>query len=171
MVFSSPAQISPKRGSLVHTIPILGREWRVSLYFKPTDYSHNKWASLLHLTIGEDNRHYGSRYPGVWFHPKPGICFVSAVNKEKNYAKCTLEDRPKLGGWTSLQISQEQAGGSFVYKIVIGDKELHSVENTKPVEMKAVKVYASDPWSHAQRGSIKALLIQTKLGQCHVMLL
>ena len=98
------------------------------------------------------------------------MVIVSAVNEDRNYVTKTLADRPKLDEWTSLEISQEQEGGKFVYKIVIGDKVIHSVENTNPVEMKALKVYASDPWVAAQPGSIKALLIQTKLGKFFVML-
>ena len=93
------------------------------------------------------------------------MVIVSAVNEETRYSRKTLADRPKLDEWTSIEISQEQEGGKFIYKIVIGDKEIHSVENTNPVEMKSLKVYASDRWYPAQPGSIKALLIQTKLGE------
>ena len=99
------------------------------------------------------------------------MVIVSAVNEETRYSRKTLADRPKLDEWTSIEISQEQEGGKFIYKIVIGDKEIHSVENTNPVEMKSLKVYASDRWYPAQPGSIKALLIQTKLGEVFVLLL
>ena len=157
----------------MYTIPTLGKEWRVSLDFKPTDYSYTGHASLLHLTLGANSGTYGDRYPAVLFHPSEGICIASAVNDDHDYFQTSLLDRPKIGEWTSLDIAQEQEeGGKFVFRIVIGGKEISSVENTNPVEMKDVKVYASDPWHPAQPGSIKAWLIQTKLGQfCFLLLL
>ena len=170
-VFSSPDEFSPTRGSLVHTIPTLGKEWRVSLEFKPTDYTYSGYANLLHLTIGADWGSYGTRVPGVWFHPSRGLHISAAVNGILDYNKDTLTDRPPLGNWTSLEISQEQVGGEFVYKIVIGGKEILSVENTQPEVFEDVKVYASDPWHNAQPGAMKALLIQTKLGQFYFLIL
>ena len=93
------------------------------------------------------------------------MTIVAAISGNKNFVTNTMTDRPLVGEWTSLEISQEQAGGKFVYKIVIGGKMIFSVENKKPEEMNKVKVYASDPWYPAQHGSIKALLIQTKIGE------
>ena len=166
-MYFSQAEFPCTSGRHLHTIPILGKEWRVSLDFKPTDYSHAGWTNLLHLTLGHDIQIYGDRYPAIFFHPAPthGMTIVAAISGNKNFVTNTMTDRPLVGEWTSLEISQEQAGGKFVYKIVIGGKIIFSVEIEKPEEMCNVKVYASDPWYPAQHGSIKALLIQTKLGE------
>ena len=139
--------------------------------FKPTDYSHAGWTNLLHLTIGGDYGSYGQTTPSVWFHPSSGISIYSAVNGNPKYKYLTKTDRPPLGVWTSLEISQEQVGGKFIFKIVIGGKKIHSEENTQPEVFKDVKVYASDPWYEPQPGAVKALLIQTKLGQFYFLLL
>ena len=151
----------------MHTIPTLGKEWRVSLDFKPTDYSNTTFTTLLHLIVGKD----GGSYPvtAIFFDPEIGIFFDAEVNG--GIRESTLTDRPPLGVWTSLEISQEKVGGKFVYRIVIGGEEFHSVENTQPEEFEDVKVYASSPWNPPQPGSIKALLVQTKLGQFYIPLL
>ena len=151
----------------MHTIPTLGKEWRVSLEFKPSDYSLSVWSNLLHLTLGDN----GDRTPSVQFHPDVGMAIFSAVSGNKSFTTFIMDDRPLVGEWTSLEISQEKEGENFVYKIVIGDKMVFSVENNQTEEMNDVKVYASDPWHPTQPGSIKSLLIQTNLGRFYLMVL
>ena len=170
-VFSSPNEFSPTKGRLVHTIPTLGKEWRVGLDFKPTDYNSSGFTNLLHLTNGGNGGSYGQRTPGVWFSPTYGIHIAASINGNPNYYKNLTVRPPPVGVWTSLEISQERVGGKFVFKIVIGGEEILSVENTQPEVFQDVKVYASDPWYEPQPGSMKALLIQTKIGQLYFLLL
>ena len=150
------------RGTLLTTLHTLGKEWRVTLDFKPTGYLSG-WTSSIHLTIEGNNRHYGYRTP--YIHPKnPNtgkMRILSAVNGIYNYAQ--EFDQLPVDAWTTITISQTLEGGKYMYRITIGGQELHAVENTQAVQFHNVKVYGSDPWYDAQPGSIRNLVIETRL--------
>ena len=148
------------KGSLLTTLPSLGKEWRVAHELRPTEYS-GEFKNSLHLTIGGSLGDYGDRTPAIWpSTPTGGKMFIaSAVNGDENYKH--WPDRPPVGEWTPIQISQTCEEGKYLYRIVIGGEEVHAVENTEPREFQDVKVYASNPWFEAQPGSIRNLVIDS----------
>ena len=62
-----------------------------------------------------------------------------------------------------MAISQTLEGGKYIYRITIDGEEVHIVENSQPEEFQGVKVYASNPWAAAQPGSIRKLVIETRV--------
>ena len=151
------------KDTLLTILLTLGKEWRVTHDFKPTQYLSPIWANSLHLTSGGNSEHYGARTPGIW--PSMGdpskSYIASAVNGENSYIY--RPDRPPVDVWTSVEISQTLEGERYMYRIIGGGQEVHAVENTQPQEFQGVKVYASDPWHEAQPGSIRNLVIETRL--------
>ena len=161
-VLNIPEERSITKGHLLTTLPILGMEWRVSHEFRPTDFSNNGWTNSIHLTTGGDNHQYGYRTPAVTFHPSKGMQVTAAVNGVYNYHRDFMSKRPVLDAWTTISISQEMSGEKYIYKIIIGEEQVYSVENHQPQEFRDVKVYASDPWHTKVPGQIRAFTIQTK---------
>ena len=149
------------QGTLLTTLPTLGKEWRVTHDFKPTRYL-NHYANSLHLTIGGEYGQYGDRTPAIWpSTPEDGFHTTSAVNGMKSYPRDF--DRPPVGAWTTIAMSQTLEGGKYVYRVTMGGQEVHAVENRVPAEFQDVKVYASNPWYAAQPGSIRNLEIETRV--------
>ena len=156
------------KGTLLTTLPTLGKEWRVTHDFKPTEYL-NHYANSLHMTIEKDirnseygNSQYGDRTPAIWpSTPEDGFHTTSAVNGIKSYHQDF--DRPPVGAWTTIAMSQTLEGGKYVYRITMGGQEVHAVENRVPAEFQDVKVYASNPWYDAQPGSIRNLVVETRV--------
>ena len=68
-----------------------------------------------------------------------------------------------VGVWTTIAISQALEGGRYMYRISIGGKEVYAVENSQPEEFKDVKVYASNSGRTAQPGSIRNLVIESRV--------
>ena len=97
-------------------------------------------------------------YPST---PSGNMSIVSAVNGDPKYTHYSAQ--PPVGAWATIAISQTLEEGKYIYKISIGGQEVHAVENTQAVQFKNVKVYGSDPWRDAQPGSIRNLVIETRL--------
>ena len=132
--------------------------------FKPSRFQGG-WTNVIHLTTGGNCCGYGQRTPGVWFHGSNGratknkfhIC--SAVNGNGNFCYNTglVVSR---GQWTSVEISQLQVGGSYVYTVKVDNKVIGKpVINKVARDFSNVKVYAADAWYNAAQGSIKNLVI------------
>lgn len=140
---------------------MLGREWRLSHAFKPTSYYNNRWGNSIHLSIGNHSGKHGDRVPVIFFKPNiTKIC--TSLNEDFNFYKF-FSFTPPVGEWTTILISQELINTSYMFKILINNKELYSVENNDPREFFNVKVYASNTWHQAQHGSIRNLKIETKI--------
>ena len=157
VLFSMAEEHYLEQGTLLATLSTLGKEWNITHDFNPTEY-HGDWKNSLHLTTGENNDKYGDRTPAIMLK-KPLMFISSAVNGNKDYKH--WHKRPPEGEWTPIQISQTLEDGRYMYRIVIGEEEVHAVENNEPKEFCNVKVYASDPWGPAQPGAIRNLLIES----------
>ena len=141
---------------------ILGKEWRLTHDFKPTEY-FDHFGGSLHLTIGGPSGDPGDRTPAIWpFNQTSGNMIISsAVNGNKDYEKYFVQ--PPVGVWTTIAISQTLEGNKYIYRISIGGEEVHAVENRQAQEFQDVQVFGSDPWHPAQPGSIRNLVIETRL--------
>jgi hypothetical protein len=160
-VFSAPEKQPVVKGSLLTTLPILTKGWRVSLEIFPTDYSYGGWTNILHLTIGGNMGQYGDRTPAIFFHPSYGMRISSAANGNKDHY---IDITPStINQWTALEVSQQLIGGKYVYSINIGGQQVHSTENTGAKEFSDVKVFASDTYFAAQPASIRGLKINNQV--------
>ena len=116
-------------------------------------------TSVLRLTIGKEN-HPGKSTPNIAFHSKKGmrVAFFDGTETVSHYIK----DKPLLDQWTTIGISQELSEEKYIFKILLENNLVHSVEIDNPQSFDNVKVYASSPWRTAQPGSIKDLTIEIK---------
>ena len=148
--------------STLPTLCMLGKEWRVTHDFKPTECITDDSTNSLHLTIKGNNDKYGDRTPTIFPSTTYGMMAISsAVNGDKNYTYNAA--RPPVGAWTTIAISQTLEQGKYIYRIAMGGDEVHAVENSQPQEFQYVQVHASDEWHEVQPGSIRNLEIETKV--------
>jgi len=164
--FAHPGELQLTQDNLLSTLANLGKEWRVTLQFKPTEYitgtAINDWTSLIHLTIGRNKAQHGDRTPAIFLHKDLGFCIASSVNDDDDF----YQKLPPIGNWTMIEICQREEDGEFTFYVSMEAKEVYSVKNNKPREFYDVKVYASNPWYTAQPGSIRNLTVETKLEDC-----
>ena len=177
-IFSLPETYQPVRGNKVTTIAKLGKEWRISFSFQPSNYGLAPTGdraigttNLLHLTLRDNTTdstgEHGERIPAIFFQPNRGMIVASSIGDEPNYVQDFKADLPPLNQLTKIEVSQLRREGRYTFKIKVGKKELHSVENEKPQEFTNVSVYVSNPWLPSTIGKIRDLRIDTNNGGKH----
>ena len=156
------------KGELLHTLPVLGKEWKVSFEVNPRNYVVGL-TNILHLWY--PNGHNPSGYSAAVSCLSIGIEFLRCSTQgycqtaRLSYKYRASEHQhkyfhdyniPQLDQWTNIEVSQIWDGNS--YKIVFnhGAKE-KPILNPKIFE--GVKVYTSDPWNNFQPGKIRGLHI------------
>ena len=147
------------------TLPQLTKEWKVSFEVNPTDYKYTSYASLLHMTIGGNRGQVGDRSPAIWLHKTRGVLVASTIDGKVSYGK-TVKPLPAAGKWTKIKVCQVNDGSRYEFSITIGDKKVFSKTNSKPVELKDVKVYLGSPWYTNQKGFVRNLKIETSTSNC-----
>ena len=103
----------------------------------------------------------GDRIPAIWFHKSKGILVATALNGKASYNKF-VKPLPPVGAWTRIEISQRMVSSQNTFSITIGNQQVFTKPNTKPVELSDVKVFAGNPWSSSQKGSLRNLKIEIK---------
>ena len=148
------------------TITKLGKEWRISFYFEPSEYGSapqgdtaTNATNLLHLTL----RH-GDRILAINLQPNRGMIVVASIGNEPNYEADFKDDLPPLNKETKIEVSQLRIEGKYLYRILVDEKELHSVENPNPQEFRNVSVYVSNPWIPSTPGLVYDLRMETNNG-------
>ena len=163
--FSLESEHQIVQDTLLTTLPNMTKEWRVTFEVNPTDYSFRSYASVLHLTIGGkgvgSSANVGDRTPAIWFHKTRGVLVSSAQDGKASYSKF-FKPLPLAGEWTRIEVSQILVSSQYMYSITIGNEQVFSKPNTKPVELSDVKVYAGSPWYSGQKGALRNLKIEIK---------
>merc|ERR1711962_970638 len=151
-----------KKNGLLTTLPSLGKEWRLTFEIKPTSYTYRSYAQVLQMTIGGKSSAVGDRTPSLWFHRTRGVYIAMALGGKASVGKFFKGKLPSAGEWTRFEIKQEKEGSHYMFSLIVGDEELWSTQNTKPVDFEDVKVYAASPWYVAQAGSIRDFHVENK---------
>ena len=163
--FSLESEHQIVRDSLLTTLPQMTKDWKVTFEVNPTDYSLGGLTSVIQLTTGGkgsgSSAKVGDRIPAVWFHKTKGVLVSSALDGKAAYSKY-FKGLPPVGEWTRIEVSQILVSSQYMYSIRIGNEEVFSKPNTKPVELSDVKVYAGNPWSSGLKGSLRNLKIDIK---------
>ena len=137
----------------------------MSFDVNPTDLRYSSYASVIHLTIGGkglgSSAKVGDRIPAIWFHKTRGVLISSALNGNAAFNKF-VKSRPPAGTWTKIEVGQRLVSSQYMYTITIGDKQVLSKPNVKPVDFSNVKVYAGRPWYAAQKGYLRNMKIDIK---------
>ena len=103
------------------------------------------WLNIFHFTTGQNYRVEGNIIPALWIYVPTATFFISsAVNGDKDH---WIEEPLTLG--TRLNVTIEQifdSDGKVIYRIVINEASVYSIENHANKDFENVKVYLSDPW-------------------------
>ena len=142
---------------MIRTLPTIQKEYAISFKVSPTKFAPG-WHSVIHFTTSGDVDVYGSRIPGIWFQDNGTLLICSAISGNKDY--CFNSAPLPLNKFTEVRISQEMDGDDYFYMIEIGGTEFVRVQNNQPEVFRNVKVYVGDPWSPAQEGALRDLLIK-----------
>ena len=95
VVFSHPGEHQLVKNTLLSTLPTLGKEWKISFQFNPTNYNFTDWTNLVHLTVGGNMEKYGDRIPPIFFKPDRGLLVSSFINgKNNNYVRTRVPPPP-----------------------------------------------------------------------------
>ena len=133
-------------------MPILDKEFLISFDFIPYSLSSDL-SSIIHF-INDSN---GTGYPGVWLD-SGGVLQVTAMIDGADFTfntSLTLS----LNEWSKIEISQILVNESYAYQIKVNDTIVASKINTQVRSFKNVVLYASNPWSVSQNGSIKNVFV------------
>ena len=148
------------------TIAKLGKEWRISFFFEPSEYGSapqgdtaTNATNLLHLTL----RH-GDRILAINLQPNRGMIVVASIGNEPNYEADFKDDLPPLNKETKIEVSQLRIEGKYIFRIQVDEREVHRVENKNPREFENASVYVSSPWSPSTIAEIRGLQMETNNG-------
>ena len=161
-VFTKENELWLKKNNLLTTIPKLGKEWKVSLDYRPTSTSMSDWSSVFRMTIGGENGNYGDRIAFIHPNRQMRLYVCSPINGDPNHNKGF--NPPPLHKWTNIEVAQRLDEGSYWYTIKIGGEEVFKVKNSQPEEFSDVKVFAADPWQTTQPGYVRNITIETSEG-------
>ena len=118
------------------------------------------------MTVGgrgsDPSGNYGDRTPALWIHRTKGVLVSSAVNRRNRFLKW-ISKIPPIGNWTKIEVRQVLEGVSFMFEILIDEEKVFSVENEKPEKFHDVKIFASSRWGVAQNGTIRQILVGSRL--------
>ena len=103
----------------------------------------------------------GDRIPGIWFHKTKGVLVSTGLDGKASFNKF-VKPLPSVGAWTRIEVKQSLVSSQHIFSITIGNEEVFTKPNTKPVELSDVKVFAGNPWSSSQKGSLRNLKIEIK---------
>ncbi|XP_065682612.1 uncharacterized protein LOC100201592 [Hydra vulgaris] len=147
------------KGKLVAEIPVLEKEFFVSLDFNPHKFNsglHN----IIHFTIGSDRSSYGDITPGIWSNALGNgvLDIASSINGYLD-VQTFWTNAVTVNQWSNIVINQVYNGSIYVYRIIINEEVVFCTINNQANSFVNVKVYASNPWAEAQNGSIKNLFV------------
>ena len=151
-----------ERNNLIQTIPILHKQWSLSVDIKPTGLVEG-WSNVLHVGLGDDVGTYGDRSPGIWFASLDTRLHIpSAINGNHNYYNYGDTPAIPMNEWTNVHVSQVQlSDGSYQFAIRVAGIIFHQMINTNPMTLKNVYVYASDNFYPASLARIDNFVIET----------
>jgi len=151
-LFFKPEEQQLVKGQFLTTIPKLPKEWRIKYSFKSTSYNPPKSSSIFMETAVR-----------IYFTNDGFMSVYYTLNGKTNNNK--QFQSPAMNVWTAIEMSQlEDDAGKFIFRLLIGEVEVHKEENTKPMEITEAEVRGSRPDLDfpAQPGFIKDFCIESK---------
>ena len=173
-LYSHQDELTLGRGKILHVIPILQKEWKVSFDLMPTKF-YNGWRNVFHAGDPElfgDTRSFSGN-PSIfikskWTCPNFGSCssqpeairFRFHANGQIRHLDET-QNVPQLNQWTRIEVSQMLEGRHYKLKISVNNFTRDSIANLNPQKFEGVNVYASNPWNRHQHGKVRNLIISS----------
>ena len=155
------------KGRLLHTFPVLAKEWKVSFEVKPSRFEDG-WRNILRLWYPSGATNTGVSCLSIsiqssWQCNHRQQCFITPIKlafqfTPDGHQKKTfyVHSIPQLNEWTKIEVSQKLDGNT--YKILFNNGTI-TKEVPRPKIFEGVKVYASNPWNEPQPGKIRDLRI------------
>ncbi|XP_065682561.1 uncharacterized protein LOC105848356 isoform X3 [Hydra vulgaris] len=147
------------KGKYIAEIPVLDKEYFVSLDFYPIKFdfgSHN----VIHFTIGSDHSNYLDKTPGIWANSQgTGVLEITSLINKYTDVNTFSTNAFEINQWSNIVMCQVFNGSFYIYTVIINEEVVFSTINHQADSFVDVKVYASNPWTEAQNGSIKNLFI------------
>ena len=163
--FSLGTEHKIKRNQLLTTIPLLAKEWRLSLELKVDNFG-SSFKQVLHMSIGGKGvgkfAKYGDRTPAIWTHPSRGFLISSAVRGKQSFGRY-IKKLPSPGEWVKIEIGQALGSSEMIYFIAINGRRMVSVTNPEASEFENVMVFTSSPWYSPVSGSIRNLVVENMI--------
>ena len=153
-------EVPIRKSKLLETLPIVNPKFEVKFDIFPTSLPSVTWASIVHLTVGNNIGEHGDRIPGIWLNSNSFWYVTSSVSGNKDHwHKFT---NVSLNSWTSFRIWQDQLpDGTYMFEYSINDDTIYSIFNNDPRSFRNVKIYASDPWHVAAKAKIRNFQVCT----------
>ncbi|XP_065663101.1 uncharacterized protein LOC136085710 [Hydra vulgaris] len=147
------------KGKLIAEIPVLDKEYFVSLDFIPFKFDFGS-RNVIHFTIGSDHFNYGDKTLGIWSNSQGNgvLEIASSINGYVDVHTFST-NAFEVNQWSNIVICQVFNGSFYIYTIVINEKVAFSITKNQANSFGNVKVYASNPWAEALNGSIKNLFV------------
>ena len=151
-------EIPLARDTYVTTLKTLYKEYIVSFELKPIAFDQY-WRSVIHLSANGSLKTYG--YSVVYFALKNDSFQIASMI---NGSLCSVfYTKPlSLTKWTLVKVKQELVEAknmSYQYSVSVNGSVIYSTINNNTLELANIKVYAADPWTVAQNGYIRNLVI------------
>ena len=96
------------QNTLIETIPVLPREWKLSIDINPSG-TVSGWSNIFHATTSDNDFFYGYRTPGIWFHSDTTRLYICSVDGNDDY--CFSSEPLPFNKWTNVVIMQFQPSG------------------------------------------------------------
>ena len=151
---------SLKKNTLVATIPVLEKEWRMSLEVQVK--KAKGVGNILHMTTRGKGTSITNYIPSIYLHPSRGFKVAFPVNG-KTLGKHFRKNAPSFGkNWYEIQIIQVLEDSKYVFGIFINNQKVLSMENSEPESFEHVNIYMTSPWNKPQKGKIRGLKIENR---------
>ena len=148
-VYEKSAPFTLQKGHQETTLTKFGPAFKIDLKFKLKNLP-NEWASIFHITIGNNGGTKGDRYPALFVNKNSYFHFTTCIddtdNYHKNYDRLSSTYQNQM---YDVTIQQKLIDGKYLYQVIVDGQLFVSKENTKPLVIDEAKLYLSDPWYDA----------------------
>ena len=142
-IFSINGNVTLTKGNHVWSVSDWSDEFKVEYDVIVKKELSETWASLFHVTTGQDLGE-GGRLPAVFLNWDKYFLIAYHVNGNADYGR---QYNYELNKEYHFEISQQtNSKGEAVYSIKVNGETFHEIVNTSPLKFKDVKLYLSDPW-------------------------
>ena len=150
------------------TLPRMFPIYSVELEIMVWGPQNGGYTNIVHLSkSGQSMEEPGDRMPAIYLQPRENKLHIGAyVNGDINHAYNSdeiLQDNI----WTKVKVQQTHVDGKYLYAIYIGTIQKYVIENTTPIDIYDIKVYACDPWNSQPKAVIRNFKFST---QCKIFI-
>ena len=152
--WNSPTQLAAN--TLLHTIPEMGKEWRIKFDFKATSYILRQNVNILRI---QSKKKYTLIDVGLSERQKLGFCFKIRSNECITLPK-SGSTFVKLNQWMSFEITQLLERRKSKFMFLVSGAQQYASDTLPPEKIEDIQIYAADGSSiFAQPGFIRKLTV------------